>query len=105
MTITRNELVQILYACLTEANEQRAVEAQFPLSEATMLIGGSSGLDSLGVINLISGIEEKLDTQFGLKLSLPAFDTLEDGRDAWTNVGTLADAVAGHLKNRAGLNR
>lgn len=93
----RNDVLQLLYACLTEVNEQRPVGSRLSLSEKTSLFGRSGGLDSLGYINLVAEIEQKIEERYQLQVVLPNSDTFEASCDPWRDIGSLADYLVARI--------
>jgi acyl carrier protein len=91
MKPTKEELIDIIYECLGEVNEQLPKDQQIPKSPDANLVGRAGGLDSLGVVNFIALIEEKCAHKYGIDLSLMDTSLHEDG--ALENVGRFADSL------------
>jgi acyl carrier protein len=91
MRTNRDEILAMLYSCLSELNEQLAADAQLPLAEDTAFFSDTRGLDSLGMVNFVSAIEEKIEAQFGQRIALPSTGPEQAGDDPWRSVGELAD--------------
>jgi acyl carrier protein len=87
----REEIVEVVYQALRELNEQLTPESQIVLSPETVLVGSNGGLDSLGIINLIAGVEQAVQDKFGVTITLFAEDPASTDMDAWATVGSLAD--------------
>lgn len=92
MHVTRSDILELLYACLADLNEQLPPASHFQASPDTVLISDRGGLDSLGMVNLVAGIEEKLEARYNLRVTLPTDEKSGDD-DPWRTVGTLADFV------------
>jgi acyl carrier protein len=73
------QLIGLLYASLAELNEQLPPNAQLALSPETSLLPGTGGLDSLGVVNLMAAIEEKIEGKYGITVSLGEVDRVGAG--------------------------
>jgi acyl carrier protein len=99
MTLTRDRLLQMVYDCIDELNENFnwAIEK----SECEQLFGSEASLDSLGVVNFISLVEEKIQEEFGVQLSLAEEIIAAQERLAFQTVGELATFLAGRLQSRS----
>jgi acyl carrier protein len=96
MKPTKEQLIDIIYECLGEVNEQLPKDQQIQKSPDARLVGGVGGLDSLGFVNFIALIEEKCAYKYGIDLSLMDTALHEDG--ALENVGRFADSLYHQLK-------
>ncbi len=96
MKPTKEELIDIIYECLGEVNEQLPKDQQIQKSPDASLVGRAGGLDSLGFVNFIALIEEKCAYKYGIDLSL--MDTALHEDDALENVGRFADSLFHQLK-------
>ena len=99
MNATRDDILKILYKCLAELNEQLPPAAHLKPAEETALLGDSGTLDSLGMVNLVTSIEENLANHYGVLISLPSSD-LSSGQDPWRNVGVLANFLVDVVNRR-----
>lgn len=91
MNSSREEILAIVRAAVAEINELRSGADQIGDAEDAVLLGEAGGLDSLGVINLVSGIEERLAKRFGVNITIPAAEPTATQADPWRNVGALTD--------------
>lgn len=97
MEVTRATVLDMLYECLIALNEMRSPDQQLARSPDTALTGGGNGLDSLGFVNLVALVEEKILERFGKTLVLSEVSPAADGQDPLSSVGTLADYLTGKL--------
>ena len=98
MTMTTHEQVRsTVFRVLDELNEQRAPHEQLPKDDSVPLVGLDGYLDSLGLVNLIALLEEKVEQEFGMSLNL--IDGLGDG-SGFASVGELVTLVGGLLADR-----
>ena len=63
-------MTKVVYAAIDTLNEQLSQEQRLEKNLATVLLGNSGKLDSVGFINLIVLIEEKLHDDCGVSMSL-----------------------------------
>jgi len=63
------------------------------LTEGTFLIGQDAVLDSLGLVNLILEVEQRLDTEHDLTLVLADERAMSQKHSPFRSVGSLADYI------------
>lgn len=68
--ITRQTVIDALYAAIDELNETLAPKERVEKSCGTTLFGEGSRLDSLGFVNLILATEQRLSTALQRPLAL-----------------------------------
>lgn len=100
MNASREEILAIVRDAVAEINELRSAAEQIGAAEDAVLLGESGGLDSLGVINLVSGIEERLAKRYGAAITIPAAGETAAKGDPWRNVGALTDFLWELVKSR-----
>jgi acyl carrier protein len=84
-------LLQLLYEVVDEINQGRAPEVTLGKSPHTVLMGSSGKLDSLGIVNLIVTVEDKVQQTFGRRLNL--FDLMFSGNKAEWTIADLAEQL------------
>lgn len=88
---TKNEITEIIFNCIEEINQQN--DTEIPKEINAKLFGYESGLDSLGLVNLITSIENDIEELTGKYIPIAderAF-TLESS--PFKTVGTLANYI------------
>ena len=90
----RGQLRDAVFAALDELNALRAQDEQLPKSLDTPLTGERGSLDSLGVVNLIVILEQRLDEIVGKSVSLLDDERLDPTAGQFNTVGSLV----GHLE-------
>jgi acyl carrier protein len=93
MNVSREEILDIIYASLDEVNEQLGTEGRILKSEGTVLLSDSGKLDSLGFVNFVALLEEKCEGAFGATLSLTGDNAALDEKNPFETVGKLADFI------------
>jgi acyl carrier protein len=91
MKPTKEELIDIIYKCLGEVNEQLPNDRQIQKSPDATLVGGTGGLDSLGFVNFIAQVEEECSHKYGISVSLMNGSSDEDA--TLEDVGSFADCL------------
>ncbi|MFQ5823908.1 MAG: acyl carrier protein [bacterium] len=97
--MTKNsKLIQAIFSAIDEVNLQLPKEQHLEKSIETGLVDTSGKLDSLGLINLIVAIEQKIEEEFEVAI------TLVDGshnNSPFRTVGTLADYISLLLEEKS----
>ena len=96
MDITREKIIEILYECIDELNEQRGTDDEQLACSPRTPLGDGSGLDSLGFVNLIALVEEKCHDHFGRSVMLSGVEVDPAVCDPFETIDLLAEFI--HLK-------
>ncbi len=88
--MSNNKIIQVIYGALAEVNEQLPRDKKLALSLETRIWGSGSGLDSLGFVNFIVALEQKLQNDLGAELVMAENEELLDF--------TTVEDLAGRLK-------
>lgn len=87
----RTQLRDVVFAAIDEVNEQRAPDARLEKTLDTALTGEHGPLDSLGFVNLVVAIEQRLDAIVGAPVSLLDDERLDPTADHFRTVKTLVE--------------
>lgn len=79
----------VVYEALADINRQLPAAQRFAPEEATVLCGAGAGLDSLGLVNLIVGVEERLRRTLGCEVNLADENLLGQADSPFRTVATL----------------
>ncbi|MBN2411418.1 acyl carrier protein [candidate division KSB1 bacterium] len=79
--MSNEKYLHIIYAVIDEINEQLDKNQRLEKSRDTVLVGQSGKLDSLGMVNFIVGLEQKVEEETGKEISL-ADQMLNMGNDS-----------------------
>ena len=92
-----NEAETIVIEALKDGLDSTSDEARktaiINANESTRLFGGDGLLDSMGVVILLSDLEDKLDDEYGVMLSLASDSTMSKTRSPFRNVKSLAKYI------------
>jgi acyl carrier protein len=97
---TREAARAIVRATIEEINAEASGGRTLSLDESAPLFGKAGALDSLGLVNLIVRLEENVEKETGLLLSLADERALE--RHPFATLGRLADHVLELWQEAAG---
>jgi acyl carrier protein len=86
-------IVHLIFEVIDELNERLPKEQQLAKSVDTPLFGRDSVLDSLGFVNLIVAMEDKVEEQFDKAVVLADERALQKAASPFRTVGTLADYI------------
>jgi len=90
-------VLEAIYQTIGELNDQLPEEERLPASRDTVLMGEKGRLDSLGLINLLVGVEDRLATTLGRRVMVFDETLLADPEGPLSTVGALADHIAAGL--------
>ena len=94
----RERIAELVRAAIAEINAQLPPGGRLSVAAESPLYGEGGPLDSLGLVNLIVGVEEKLQAAFGVAPNL-ADEALLSGPDSpFGAVGALIDHVTAAMQ-------
>ena len=88
------KIIKSIFKAIDEVNPQLDKEMELEKSIQTRLFGKSGVLDSNGLVILIVTIEEKIEDEFGVSLTIADEITLSQEKSPFISVETLADYIA-----------
>jgi acyl carrier protein len=91
--IARNDAYEIVLTSLKEVFVQAGTEAPGSITEATVLVGSDAVLDSLGVVQLIVEVEQRVEQVHGISITLANDKAMSQKNSPFRTVGVLADHV------------
>ena len=92
-----NNVRDIVIISIHEFNEQLESDTRLGVNENTILFGEGSMLDSLGLVNLIVSIEENIEEDLGVTISLANEETISGESSPFSTVGTLITYLSKQL--------
>jgi acyl carrier protein len=96
-----DKVVECIYAAVDEVNLDRDGKPELGRSLDTPIQGSGSELDSLGLINFVVAVEENVDREFGVPITLADDRALSLEPSPFESIGALAEYV-GHLIREGG---
>ncbi len=94
----RNIAVNVVVACLKEAIEQSGNAAPPEINEETVIVGKGAVLDSMGVVSLIVDIEQRLEMDHNVSVTLANDKAMSQRSSPFRTVGVLADHIGAVIK-------
>jgi D-alanine--poly(phosphoribitol) ligase subunit 2 len=87
-------ILQAIYNALDEINEQLPKGKLLDKSPDTILFGKSGQLDSLGLVSLIVAVEQNIEDEFGVSITLADERAMSQQNSPFKTVAALSDYVA-----------
>lgn len=94
---TREQIQAIVLDALADLNQQNPPQKQFAVAETTALFGAGGALDSLGLVNLVVTIEQRLEDELGVALALADERAMAQKNSPFRNVPALVEYVLARL--------
>jgi acyl carrier protein len=91
--VSITEVTAHILDALKELNQLLPLEQQLPVSSSTALYGAAGQLDSLGLVNLILLVEERVQSEFGVEITLSDDRVISQQDSPFRNVQALAEHV------------
>jgi len=89
----KDRIKQVIIDSIIEINEQLKKEDQLGTSTDTVLFGENGKLDSLGLINLIVAVEQNIEDEFEVVVTLADERAMSQEKSPFRTVGTLSDYI------------
>ena len=99
----KEKITQVIFRVIDEMNQQLAENLRIEKSTATALLGKSAGLDSLGLVNLIVAVEEEIEEQFGVNITLADERAISQKKSPFKTIGTLVEYITMLLKDHGNI--
>jgi acyl carrier protein len=96
--IERKTAVDVVIHCLREALEQAGATPPSEITEATVIVGKDAVVDSVGVVSLIVDIEQRLEMEHDVSVTLANDKAMSQKNSPFRTVGVLADHVCAVAK-------
>ena len=89
----RKTIENLIINAVKEINEQLSQEQQLARSTKTVLFGKDGRLDSLGLVTLLVIIEQNIEDEFDVIITLADERAMSQKRSPFRTIGTLADYI------------
>ena len=95
------QIKEIIFKSIKELNENLDEDQQLLLSTDTVLLGKDSNIDSITLVNLIVTIEESLEDNLNVSVTLADEKALSQKNSPFLTIQTLLDYIALLIKEHA----
>jgi len=92
------KIKQVIFNSIEEINQQLENKDQLEKNIETVLYGENGQLDSLGLINLIVAVEQNIEDEFDVTITLADDRAMSQKRSPFNTVGTLTNYIEILLK-------
>ena len=89
----REKIQQSIYNSIDSLNAQLPNEGHIEKSNNTALFGSGSKLDSLDLINLVVAVEQNIEDEFDVTITLADERAMSQQISPFRTVGTLTDFI------------
>jgi D-alanine--poly(phosphoribitol) ligase subunit 2 len=90
----KEKIMALVIAAAEQVDEDHRVSSEGELNADTRLFGAGSLLDSLGLVTLIVELEQAIQEQMNVIVSLADEKALSQERSPFRTIGTLAEYAA-----------
>lgn len=89
----RSLILDIIRAALEHENAMRSEPIRLADGEATALYGARGQLDSMGLVSIIVDVEQGIERELGISLTLVSDAAMSARRSPFATIGSMADYV------------
>lgn len=82
-------VLEIIYEAVDQVNKVATIESRVEKQPSTVLLGEKGGLDSLGMVSFIIAVEEGLEAEYDVQISLVEGTSLTDNDSHLQTIGAL----------------
>ena len=101
--MTQNEkITQLIFDGIDDINTQLSKEQQLEKSINTALYGEEGKLDSLGLVNFIVAVEQKIQDELGLNITLATEKAMSQKHSPFKSVQSLLNYLTLLLEENVG---
>mgnify|MGYP000911250347 CR=1 FL=1 len=88
------EIIQAVYQAIDEVNPLLSREMKLDKTPDTVILGEGGKLDSMGLVNLIVAVEDKMRSNLGYEVALSDASVISQKDGPLHTVGSLCDYIA-----------
>lgn len=88
-----DRITDLIWNAIDDVNALLPEDARIARSEDAVLLG-AGGLDSFGLVNLVVALEQQIEDEYGVTLTLADERAMSHRRSPFRSVNTLRDYVA-----------
>ena len=89
----REQIKKLIKISIEDINNQLDIEDQIEYSDTTILFGRGGKLDSLGLINLIVAIEQNVEDEFDMIVTLANEQAMAQKHSPFETVSSLTNYI------------
>lgn len=89
----KNKILNLIYDVIDDLNLYLSNDNKISKTPETTLYSDTHALDSLGLVNLIVGTEQKIQDELGLNITIANEKALSQKHSPFRNVDTLSEYI------------
>ncbi len=89
----KKNITKLIFEIIDDINQQLPRKHNLKKSLDTSLFGPTGNLDSLGIVNLIVAVEQKIREVFGVRITLANERAMSQNDSPFETIGTLVDYI------------
>tara|TARA_B100001146_G_C15963028_1_gene340659 strand:- start:151 stop:459 length:309 start_codon:yes stop_codon:yes gene_type:complete len=91
--VSKEIIIHTIFKAVNEINKRLSKKQQLIKSISTILSGSDDKLDSLGLVNLIVAIEQNIEDEFEVSITIADERAMSQKHSPFKTVGSLADYI------------
>ena len=96
----KKNIESLIFTSLDETVESLSNKIEVKKHNETNLFGGDGVLDSLGLVNFLINLEQKIEDTYGVELTIASEKAMSLKNSPFKTVGTLNDYLIGLLNEK-----
>ena len=89
----KNKVIKTILETINEYNDGLSKNEQISSDLGSSIYGGSSNLDSMGLVSFIVGLEQNIEDKFDQSISLADEKAMSQKSSPYQNINSLADYI------------
>ena len=89
----KNKVIKTILETINEYNDGLSKNDQISSNLDSSIYGGSSNLDSMGLVSFIVGLEQSIEDKFDQSISLADEKAMSQKSSPYKNINSLADYI------------
>ena len=89
----KNKVIKTILETINEYNDGLSKNDQISSNLESSIYGGSSNLDSMGLVSFIVGVEQSIEDKFDQSISLADEKAMSQKSSPYQNINSLADYI------------
>ena len=89
----KNKVIKTILETINEYNDGLSKNDQISSNLDSSIYGGSSNLDSMGLVSFIVGLEQSIEDKFDQSISLADEKAMSQKSSPYQNINSLADYI------------
>jgi acyl carrier protein len=97
----RQDISALIVEQVQEVGAEQSIAIPPDLSDSTALFGQNGLLDSLGLVSLVVTVEQAVEDQYGVLVSLTDDKAMSQRNSPYRTIGSLADYIYTAIQDAA----